>query len=239
MHRKRKKGRKKKKSWEERTEHGTPGTLIEILWLLCKMSSFIDHFQSRLQLLYIPSYSHPTHIVSIYFVHLSHNNIHSLAADGRQQRGKVFELLRFTGENFQSWATLWHWARNFMKYVETKAARKRDEEKKGGKKNDVDNTAQQPSNSLSNDYISTNYFPEIALESVLERGTLMTSPDEYLPVRLFIFRKVLSSSFDNFVSLIPAIHFTWDVTFSALIFFDNRQRSHRPSLKFHSFPVAH
>jgi len=95
-----------------------------------------------------------------------------------------------------------------MKYVETKAARKRDEEKKGGKKNDVDNTAQQPSNSLSNDYISTNYFPEIALESVLERGTLMTSPDEYLPVRLFIFRKVLSSSFDNFVSLIPAIHFT-------------------------------
>lgn len=46
-----------------------------------------------------------------------------------------------------------------MKYVETKAARDR---KKKEKKNDVDNTAQQPSNSLSNDYISTNYFLEIA-----------------------------------------------------------------------------
>ncbi len=64
--------------------------------------------------------------------------------------------------------------------METKAARKRDEEKKKDKKNDVDNTAQQPSNSLSNDYISTNYFPEIALESI-EQGTLMTSLGEYLP----------------------------------------------------------
>jgi hypothetical protein len=40
-----------------------------------------------------------------------------------------------------------------MKYVKTKAAR---DKKKMEKKNDVDNTAQQPSNSLSNHYISTN-----------------------------------------------------------------------------------
>jgi hypothetical protein len=55
MHRKRKKNKKKKKKKKKlrrKNEHGTPGTLIEILSLLCKMSSFIDHFQSQLEALY-------------------------------------------------------------------------------------------------------------------------------------------------------------------------------------------
>jgi hypothetical protein len=49
---KEKEKKKKGKKLRRKNEHGTPGTLIEILSLLCKMSSFIDHFQSQLEALY-------------------------------------------------------------------------------------------------------------------------------------------------------------------------------------------
>jgi hypothetical protein len=44
--------KKKKKKLRRKNEHVTPGTLIEIFWILCKMSSFIDHFQYQLEAIY-------------------------------------------------------------------------------------------------------------------------------------------------------------------------------------------
>jgi hypothetical protein len=69
----------------------------------CRASSIISNLSLKL---YIPSYrvtSLPhthTHIVSIYFVHLSHNNIHSLAADGLQAASKSFRIIAIHGGKF-------------------------------------------------------------------------------------------------------------------------------------------